>query len=293
MITQRKSSKYQMIVLMSPGLLIFGIFVVIPIVKLVFNSFLDWTMSSLVSQSFIGLDNFKSVLSDKYFRIAFFNTLMYTLVTVPLQMALGLLAAMLVNRIKRFSVTFRTMFYFPVLTSWVIASLIFKFVFNQEGLLNYFLTDVVHVTSQNINWLSSRWGGITIAMVLGTWKGIGWNMMVFLSALQSIPKELYEASSLDGASTIQQFFKVTIPSIKGTILFSLVMLTIGGFNVYTSIVMITGGGPSHETESVLSWMYYKAFKTGEFGYASALSVIITIGLAILAAVQFKLMKEDN
>lgn len=293
MITQRKSSKYQMIVLMSPGLLIFGIFVVIPIVKLVFNSFLDWTMSSLVSQSFIGLDNFKSVLSDKYFRIAFFNTLMYTLVTVPLQMALGLLAAMLVNRIKRFSVTFRTMFYFPVLTSWVIASLIFKFVFNQEGLLNYFLTDVVHVTSQNINWLSSRWGGITIAMVLGTWKGIGWNMMVFLSALQSIPKELYEASSLDGASTIQQFFKVTIPSIKGTILFSLVMLTIGGFNVYTSIVMITGGGPAHETESVLSWMYYKAFQTGEFGYASALSVIITIGLAILAAVQFKLMKEDN
>ncbi|HFQ4496999.1 sugar ABC transporter permease (plasmid) [Enterococcus avium] len=293
MITQRKSSKYQMIVLMLPGLLIFGIFVVIPIVKLVSNSFLDWTMSSLVSQSFIGLDNFKSVLSDKYFRIAFFNTLMYTLVTVPLQMALGLLAAMLVNRIKRFSVTFRTMFYFPVLTSWVIASLIFKFVFNQEGLLNYFLTDVVHVTSQNINWLSSRWGGITIAMVLGTWKGIGWNMMVFLSALQSIPKELYEASSLDGASTIQQFFKVTIPSIKGTILFSLVMLTIGGFNVYTSIVMITGGGPAHETESVLSWMYYKAFQTGEFGYASALSVIITIGLAILAAVQFKLMKEDN
>ena len=293
MITQRKSSKYQMIVLMSPGLLIFGIFVVIPIVKLVFNSFLDWTMSSLVSQSFIGLDNFKSVLSDKYFRIAFFNTLMYTLVTVPFQMALGLLAAMLVNRIKRFSVTFRTMFYFPVLTSWVIASLIFKFVFNQEGLLNYFLTDVVHVTSQNINWLSSRWGGITIAMVLGTWKGIGWNMMVFLSALQSIPKELYEASSLDGASTIQQFFKVTIPSIKGTILFSLVMLTIGGFNVYTSIVMITGGGPAHETESVLSWMYYKAFQTGEFGYASALSVIITIGLAILAAVQFKLLKEDN
>ena len=282
-----------MIVLMLPGLLIFGIFVVIPIVKLVSNSFLDWTMSSLVSQSFIGLDNFKSVLSDKYFRIAFFNTLMYTLVTVPLQMALGLLAAMLVNRIKRFSVTFRTMFYFPVLTSWVIASLIFKFVFNQEGLLNYFLTDVVHVTSQNINWLSSRWGGITIAMVLGTWKGIGWNMMVFLSALQSIPKELYEASSLDGASTIQQFFKVTIPSIKGTILFSLVMLTIGGFNVYTSIVMITGGGPAHETESVLSWMYYKAFQTGEFGYASALSVIITIGLAILAAVQFKLMKEDN
>lgn len=293
MITQRKSSKYQMIVLMLPGLLIFGIFVVIPIVKLVSNSFLDWTMSSLVSQSFIGLDNFKSVLSDKYFRIAFFNTLMYTLVTVPLQMALGLLAAMLVNRIKRFSVTFRTMFYFPVLTSWVIASLIFKFVFNQEGLLNYFLTDVVHVTSQNINWLSSRWGGITIAMVLGTWKGIGWNMMVFLSALQSIPKELYEASSLDGASTIQQFFKVTIPSIKGTILFSLVMLTIGGFNVYTSIVMITGGGPAHETESVLSWMYYKAFQTGEFGYASALSVIITIGLAILAAVQFKLMKENN
>ncbi len=286
-----KGNRTQVAILLLPGVFMFGLFIFYPITKLIYNSFFEWNLGSLVNQNFNGFDNYFEVVKDLYFRIALENTLLYTLITVPLQMILGLLAAVLVNKINRFSVIFRTLFYFPVLTSWVIASLIFKFIFNQEGLLNYFLTDIISVTSNNINWLGSRAGGMTIAIMLGIWKGIGWNMMVFLSALQNIPKSLYEASSLDGASTIRQFFSITLPSIKGTTLFSLVMLTIGGFNVYTSIVLITSGGPAHETESLLSWMYYKAFQTGNFGYASALSIIIALLLAILAAVQFKLMKE--
>ncbi|MGX9822710.1 carbohydrate ABC transporter permease [Lactococcus lactis] len=288
-----KSQKAQMFILLLPGLVIFSTFVVVPIIKLMYNSFFTWNISNLVNHSFTGITNFINVFQDEYFRIALSNTIIYTLITVPLQMVLGLLAAILVNKITHFSVVYRTLFYFPVLTSWVIASLIFKFVFNQQGMLNYFLTDVIHATSENINWLSTRWGGMMIAMALGIWKGIGWNMMVFLAALQSIPKDYYEVSSLDGATPLQQFFHITLPSIKGTVLFSLVMLTIGGFNVYTSIAMITGGGPAHQTETVLSWMYFKAFKTGDFGYASALSVIITVLLAILAAIQFKLMGDKQ
>lgn len=288
-----KAKKNQIFLLLLPGLLIFSIFTILPILKLVYNSFLNWNMSTLINQSFSGLSNFKNVFSDNFFKIALSNTLLYTVVTVPLQMILGLLAAVLVNKVEKFSVLFRTLFYLPVLTSWVIASLVFRFVFNQEGLLNYLFIDILNISSNNINWLGSRFGGLTVAMILGTWKGIGWNMMVFLSALQNIPRNLYEASSLDGANSWQQFFKITLPSIKGTILFSLIMLTIGGFNVYTSIAMITGGGPAHETESLLSWMYYKAFQTGDFGYASALSIVISIILGILAIFQFRMMGEKN
>ena len=286
-------NKLQIVTLLIPGLLIFGLFTIYPIVKLFVISFFQWDFSSILNQSFLGLDNYKAVVRDPYFQTAFVNTLVYTLVTVPAQMLLGLLAALLIHNIKHFKVTFRVLYYLPVITSWVIASLVFKYIFNTEGLLNYFLKDVLHLVQQNIRWLDSRWCGLGVAMLLGAWKGIGWNMVVFLAALQTVPIELYEAASIDGASSLMRFFKITIPSIRGTILFALVMLTIGGFNVYTSIKMITGGAPSHQTETILSWMYYKAFSTGDFGYSAALSFITAFVLALLAIVQFRLMKNKN
>ena len=226
--------------------------------------------------------------------MAFTNTLLYTVVTVPGQMIIGLFIALLLNKVIKFKVGYRVLYYLPVITSWVVASLIFRYVFNTEGLLNYFLMNILHLTSENVRWLDTRAGGLCVAMLLGIWKGIGWNMVVFLAALQTVPSELYEAAAIDGANSIKKFFHITLPSIKGTILFALVMLTIGGFNVFTSIKMITGGGPAHKTDMILTWMYYKAFSTGEFGYAAALSFITTIVLAILAIIQFRLMSnKDN
>ena len=286
-------NRLQIGLLLLPGLMIFGTFTLYPIVKLFIMSFFKWDFGSLLNQQFIGLQNYIEVWQDAYFRTSFVNTLVYTLITVPGQMLLGLLAALLIHSIAHFKVTFRVLYYLPVITSWVIASLVFKYIFNTEGMLNYFLTDVIHLTSQNIRWLDTRWGGLTVAMLLGTWKGIGWNMVVFLAALQTVPMELYEAAGIDGASNIQKFFYVTLPCIRGTILFALVMLTIGGFNVFTSIKMITGGEPGHQTDTVLTWMYYKAFSTGKFGYSAALSFIIAISLAVLAALQFKLMKSNE
>lgn len=280
-------------ILLLPGLLIFGAFTLYPIVKLFIMSFFEWNLGSMFDHSFLGLSNYKEVIGDPYFRIAFVNTIIYTIITVPAQMILGLFVAMLIHRITRFKVGFRVLYYLPVITSWVIASLVFKYIFNTEGLLNYFLTNVIHITDYNIYWLDSRFGGLSVAMLLGIWKGIGWNMIVFLAALQTVPVELHEAASIDGAGSIKKFFHVTVPCIKGTFLFALVMLTIGGFNVFTSIKMITGGNPGHKTETILTWMYYKAFSTGEFGYSAALSFITAITLAVLAVVQFKLMKSNE
>lgn len=288
--TSRKG-KFQIGLLLLPGLLIFAVFTVYPIVKLFGMSFFEWDFGSISGQKFIGLSNYKEVLSDSYFQVAFVNTIVYTLVTVPGQMILGFLTAFLINQVTRFQVGYRVLYYLPVITSWVIASLVFKYVFNTEGLLNYFLVNVVHAASQNIRWLDTRWSGLWIAMFLGIWKGIGWNMVVFLAALQTVPSDLYEAASIDGAGTLKKLFHITLPCIKGTILFALVMLTIGGFNVFTSVKMITGGEPGHKTDVVLTWMYYKAFSTGAFGYSAALSFIITIVLAVLALIQFRMMQQ--
>ena len=288
-----KKSKSQIFILLLPGLLVLAMFTLYPIAKLFFMSFMEWDFGSILGQMFIGLENYKEVLSDENFRITFENTLLYTIVTVPGQMILGLLVALLLNKVSRFKVGYRVFYYLPVITSWVIASLVFKYVFNSEGLLNYFLQNILHLTSTNVRWLDSRAGGLFVAMMLGIWKGIGWNMVVFLAALQTVPTELYEAAAIDGAGAWRKFISVTLPSIRSNILFALVMLTIGGFNVFTSIKLITGGGPAHKTDSVLTWMYYKAFSTGKFGYSAALSFIITVILAILAVVEFRMMKNKG
>lgn len=288
-----RRNRAQVMALLLPGVAVFAIFTIYPIGKLFYMSFVEWNRSALLEHRFIGFSNYVSVFRDETFRITFANTLLYTLVTVPAQMALGLLAAVLINDIPRFRVTFRVIYYLPVITSWVIVSLVFRYLFNTEGMLNYLLTNVLHLSQSNIHWLDTRWGGLSVAMLLGIWKGVGWNLVVFLAALQSIPQELYESAEVDGCGGFTKFFYITLPSIKPTILFALVMLTIGGFNVFTSIKMITDGKPMHQTETVLTWMYSKAFSSGDFGYAAALSFIVAVTLVFLAILQFKAMKNNN
>lgn len=285
--------KLRIFLLLLPGILTFAIFTIYPIVKLFLMSFAEWDFGSMMEHTFVGLENYKNVLSDETFRIAFENTIIYTIVTVPGQMVLGLLAAVLIHNIPKFQVPFRVLYYIPVITSWVIVSLVFRYVFNTEGMLNYVITNVLHLSESFIPWLDTRWGGLGVEMMLGIWKGVGWNMVVFLAALQSVPLDLYEAASIDGCGSFKKFFKITLPCIKPTILFALVMLTIGGFNVFTSIKMITAGKPMHQTETVLTWMYYKAFSAGHFGYAAALSFIVAIVLVFLAVLQFKAMKNKD
>ena len=288
-----RAQRAQIALLLTPGLVIFALFTVYPIVRLFWMSLCDMSFASMLDQPFAGLANYREVFRDSTFWTVFVNSLAYTAVTVPGQMALGLLIAILLQGIKRFSVTFRVINYLPVVTSWVIASLVFRYIFNTEGLLNYFLWKVLGVTSGNVRWLDTRWSGLSVAMILGIWKGIGWNMVIFLAALQQVPQDLYEAAEIDGCSAWKKFLNVTLPGIRGTVLFVLIELTIGGFNVFTSIKMITGGKPAHQTDTLLTWMYYKAFSTGKFGYAAALSFVMALTLGLLAVVQFRAMKSRD
>lgn len=288
-----RAQRAQIALLLTPGLAIFALFTVYPIIRLFWMSLCDMIFASMLEQPFAGLANYREVFRDPTFWTVFVNSLVYTAVTVPGQMALGLFIAILLSGIKRFSVTFRVINYLPVVTSWVIASLVFRYIFNTEGLLNYFLWKVLGVTSGNIRWLDTRWSGLVVAMILGIWKGIGWNMVIFLAALQQVPQDLYEAAEIDGCGAWKKFLNVTLPGIRGTVLFVLIELTIGGFNVFTSIKMITGGKPAHQTDTLLTWMYYKAFSTGKFGYAAALSFVMALTLGLLAIVQFRAMKSRD
>ncbi|MFR7743252.1 MAG: carbohydrate ABC transporter permease [Acutalibacteraceae bacterium] len=167
-------------------------------------SFLQWDLGSMLHQKFIGLQTISTCSPTRRSGIAFANTLLLHARDRAGADDPGPLAAVLINAIPRFRVTFRVIYYIPVITSWVIVSLIFRYIFNTEGMLNYVLTNVLRLTASNIRWLDSRWGGLTVAMMLGIWKGVGWNLVVLPAALQSVPQELYESAGIDGCGAFRE-----------------------------------------------------------------------------------------
>ena len=289
-----KKDKLRILVLLLPGIILLGLFSFYPIVKMLVMSFFDWNIGYQQASVFVGFENYSAVFSDPIAGISLVNTLYYAFITVPGQIVIGLFVAVLIHGIKKFSVTFRLFYYLPVVTSWVVVALLFRYIFSNQGMLNYLLTDVMKLSAEPIGWLSTRWPALTATTLLGIWKGIGWNMVIFLAALQAIPIEYYEAASIDGYGAVRQFFTITLPNIKGTILFCLVMLFIGAFNTYTPITVMTGGNPAHQTEVVLTWMYYQTFgAVGKMGYASALSVNVAAIISVIAVVLFKVIRPES
>lgn len=284
---------WRILVMFLPGIIFVMLFTLYPILKTMIMSFFDWKIGYQQVSTYVGIDNYISVFSDPIAKIALVNTLVYAIVTVPLQMFFGLLVALIISKLTRFSTTFRLGYYLPVITSWVVVALLFRYLFANKGVINYLIVDVFKISNNPVRWLSSRWSALSSAMLLGIWKGIGWNMVIFLAALQAVPEQLYEAARIDGANKWQEFFYITLPSIKGTLLFALVMLLIGAFNTYTPIEVLTGGNPMHQTEVVLTWMYYKVFNTLNMGYSAALSVVITVIIIILTAVIFRVSKDKE
>src|SRR5690606_9924638 len=149
----------------------------------------------------------------------------------------------------------RVLYYLPVVTSWVVVSLLFRFLFADQGLINWAL-GATGITSGDTSWLADRWTGMLAISALGIWKGIGWSMMIFLAALQGVPRSLEEAALVDGANSWQRFAAVTLPAIRAALAFVTIMLVIGGFNVFISVYLMTGGGPAGKTDVLLTYMYH-------------------------------------
>jgi multiple sugar transport system permease protein len=273
-----------------PGTLLFVVWTLYPLLFSFAMSFAQWNL--IKPSQFVGLENYVRALRDPIFWLALRNTLFYTLVTVPGQMLLGLGIALLLDRPLRGRAFFRTIYYIPVVTSWVVVSLIFTYLYNgQAGLINWLLRDGLHLIDKNINWLGEPFTANLAIASLGIWKGLGWTMVIFLAGLQSVPAELYEAAAIDGAGAWQRLRYITLPLIRQTTMFILVLLTIGGFQVFISVYVMTGGKPLHRTDVLLTYMYSNAFEFLDLGYGSALSYMFALLVFTLSMIQIRLLRR--
>jgi multiple sugar transport system permease protein len=278
---------------LAPGFALFALVLLYPIVRAAQISLYDWKILPGAVSDFVGLHNYARALHDPTFWHALGNSAVYMAATVPAQIALGLFVAVLLDAKMPGRALFRVLFYLPVVTSWVVVSLLFRYLFSSDtGLVNWVLGHGLHVTNGDVNWLQQRWTAMVAISLLGIWKGIGWSMVIFLAALQGVPRELHEAAAIDGAGAWSRFRNVSLPSIRATVLFVTVMLVIGGFNVFISVYLMTGGGPAGETEVLLTYMYRQAFDFLDFGYGSALAMMLTLIVLALSLAQLRLFRSD-
>ena len=275
-----------------PGFTLFAALIIYPMVRSFQMSFYDWNVIAGATSRFTGWANYEKAFHDPIFWRALQNSALYMALTVPAEVVLGLAVAILLNNRAPGRALYRVLFYLPVVSSWVVVSLLFQYLFADSGLVNWVLHDVTHVTGHDTSWLSARWTGLIAISALGVWKGVGWSMMIFLAALQAVPKDLVEAATVDGAGRWQRFRAVVLPAIWPAGAFVTIMLVIGGFNVFMSVLLMTGGGPGDTTQVLLTYMYKQAFTNLDFGYGSTIAVLLTVGVFVLSVIQLRLFRRD-
>jgi ABC-type sugar transport system permease subunit len=237
---------------------------------------------------FVGLANWQTIFKDRVALLAIRNTLLYMLMAIPTVFAIGLGLALLLKRIILGNTFFKAVLYFPTLTPYVMAALIWTFIIHPEfGVLNVLL----RLSGFNpLNWLSPDLALVTIAM-LEVWRGVGFWTLLFLAALISLPEELYQAAKVDGASSVSQFWHITLPLLRPTFAFAVVMATIWNFQVFDSIIILTDGGPNYSTASVAWYVYKQTFTFSNVGVGAAMSVLMLLAILVLTLVQLRLLRR--
>lgn len=287
---ERKTNRWGWI-FVSLSVFLITLFVFYPTVQSFITSLKSGMGNNL---KFVGLDNYKRMLTDATFIKAVSNTFLYLLVQVPIMIVLALIiASMLNDKNLKFSGFFRTAIFLPCVTSLVAYSIIMKSIFASDGLVNKFLM-AINIISGPIEWVTDPiWAKILIIIAI-TWRWTGYNMIFYLSGLQNIDPAVYEAASIDGASTFKKFTKITIPLLKPIILFTTITSTIGTLQLFDEVVNITNGGPANATTTISHYIYNLCFTyTPNFGYAAAVAYVIVIMIVILSLIQFKIGGDSN
>ena len=267
-----------------PNFIGFAIFTLVPVIFAFILSFLNWDGANPIT--FAGLDNFKRLLTDTTFSIAFKNTILYSLATVPLTLVASLTIAILLNKKIFARNIFRTVFFFPYVASLVAVAVVWNMIFNPSmGVVNSFLTSIGIANPPG--WTSSTTWAMPVIVFVSIWKSMGYYMVIYLAALQGIPRDLYEAASIDGATPWQQFKNITLPMLTPTTFFVSIMLTISCFKVFDLVYMMTQGGPGRSTTVLVSLIYNTAFKEFSYGYSSAVAMILFVIVLVITVVQFR------
>lgn len=286
-------SKLKPYLYLIPSVSILILFVYIPLIQNIQFSLYDWnTFSS--AKEFIGAKNYLRLFEDDVFLTAVKNNLLYALISIILQVGLGLiLAAILEDKIiRKFSTVFRTVFFIPVLISTTIIGLLFTFIYSPEGMLNQLLT-ILGLGEFATGWLGNSKTAIFAVIGVSQWQNIGYIMILFIVAIQRIPQSLYEAAELDGASKIKAFFNVTVPMVKETMLVSLIITLSGAFLVFNEIYILTSGGPGNSSTVLGMHLFNTAFIHGEMGYASTIANFIFILTLTLTLIQMRSFKTGE
>lgn len=276
-----------------PGFVLMALFILYPLLRNIWISFTEFNVIRNEVVRFVGLQNYADIIKDRHYLTAFRNTLLYTIVTVPGQMFLGLVLASLINAVRRGQTVFKVICYLPVITSWVVVSLVFKYLFmsGSGGLVNYFLM-ALKIIREPVAWLQGEWTANLVLWLFGIWKGVGWVMVIYLAALQGVPSSVYEAAEIDGAGRIRRFFSMTLPMVRNTTNYLLTVLTIGAFGAYIHVMMITEGAPLGSTNELMNYMYNTAFSSYNIGSAAAQSVLMGVIVFVLTMIQRRVSKDQ-
>lgn len=283
-------SKYGWMFISVPVLffIVFTLYPAIESLKMSFQTFKDGVYV------FSGLSNIAKMFGDQLFLKALLNTFLFMIIQIPIMMILALFLATLLNskslRLRSF---FRTSIFIPCVTSLVAYSLLFKMLFANQGLINYVLVQT-GMMSNAIQWLDNPfWARFVIVLAL-TWRWTGYNVIFYISAMQNIPEETYEAAQIDGASAFKTFWHITVPQLKPIILLTMIMSTNGTLQLFDEPMNITGGGPANATMTISQYIYNQSFVySPNFPYAATLSYVIVIIMVILAIFQFKFVGGDD
>lgn len=265
----RKTAPYLFLL---PAGIVLLIFFFIPFFQTIGLSFLNYS-NNIYNPSFAGLENYVQILHNPIFYKVMWNTLLYLVVAVPILAIIPLFLAILINQKIKGITLYKILIYLPVIVSIVVAAIAFKWLYAQQGILNYIL-NVIHINS--IGWLTDPKYAIYSVIIVTIWKGIGYYMMIYLAALMSVPKELYEACDIDGANFLTKHLTVTVPHIMPTIALVTTISSISAMKIFAEIYVMTKGGPLNSTKTIVYYIYEKAFENLDLGYASAMAVILLI-----------------
>ncbi|WHY20187.1 sugar ABC transporter permease [Paenibacillus sp. G2S3] len=275
-----------------PTILVLGTFLFLPVFYSLYLSGHKVNLLGDVSYKWVGFNNFTRMAGDERAWIALKNTASFALFVVPLQTAFAILLAVILNAKLRFKNFFRIVFFMPTVTSSAVLSLIFMWIYNSNGLLNRVLE---FVGLHGFNWLGDPAVALKAIMLMNIWSTAPFFMVVFLAALQDIPDALYESAMLDGAGGFRRFISITLPMIKPATFFTVVMGIIGTFQLFDQSYIFSAGsgGPNNSTLTVALLIYQYAFKNLDFGYASALAVMLAAVIMIVTLIQRKLFSEEK
>jgi multiple sugar transport system permease protein len=277
--------------LLLPAGFLYVLFIAYPIFKQFDISFFNWHIFPGASNPFVGWSNYKQIFHDPNLKTAAINTLLFAVITVPIQMALGLFAAALVTDRMPARGLWRALIFIPVVTSWVVVSYVFAYIFADQGgvanaILSIFVGHTVHV-----DWLAYTWTGNAVIWIMSIWKGIGWSFIMYLAALDGVPRDLLESSRVDGATERRVWRYVVLPNIRPTTMFVTVLLVIGASQVFTQVYVTTGGGPFDSTGVMLTNAYQDAFSGFYFGYAAAIASLMAVIILCLSIWYIRLMRR--